>query len=267
MITCEAKVVSNREVKPGCFLLRLICPQIAQSALPGQFALLRCSSGHVADPLLRRPLSFQDANEQTGEIAFLYQVRGKGTQQLSRFGVGQTVSTIGPLGEGFQLKLPVGPIAIIAGGVGIAPLAYLARVAYRQGYEIYTFLGARSKSSLLADPGLVTVSTGFFTATDDGTCGLKGNLVQLLQTEMQTLARCCSAYICGPEAAMQAAVSLCTDLGVPCQVSLESVMACGVGACLGCTCRTTRSTNYSRVCTQGPVFDGREVVFGDNTEP
>lgn len=266
MMTCDAKIVSNKEVKPGYFLLRLICPQMAQSALPGQFALLRCNAEHITDPLLRRPLSFHNADEETGEIVFLYQVKGKGTQELSRFVAGQTVSTMGPLGTGFRLKPPAGPIAIIAGGVGVAPLAYLARVAHREGYEIHTFLGARSKSSLLADPGLLTVSTGFYVATDDGTHGLKGNLTQLLQKETQTLARCTSAYICGPEPAMEAAVSLCIDLGVPCQVSLESVMACGVGACLGCTCRTTGSTNYSRVCTHGPVFDGREVIFGDDTQ-
>ena len=263
MITGEARVVTNKEVKPGYYCLRLHAPQIARMALPGQFALLRCTTGNATDPLLRRPLSFHKVLRQLGEVSFLYQVKGKGTKELSRFVPGQTVSVIGPLGRGFRLP-STGPIAVIAGGVGVAPLVYLAQMANEQGLEIYTFLGARSSDNLLADPDLVAASTSFFRATDDGTQGFKGTIVELLNQAADQITTCTAAYICGPEPAMAAAVSVCKKLGVPCQVSIESAMACGVGACLGCTCRTTRSTKYSRVCTEGPVFDGMEVIFDDH---
>ena len=263
MITCQAKVILNREVKPGYYLLRLVSPEIARKALPGQFALLRCSTKDLTDPLLRRPLSFHNVTKEQGEISFLYQVKGKGTKELTRFVPGDTVDTMGPLGKGFQLEPTKGPIAIIAGGVGVAPLVYLACMAHDKGNTVYTFLGARSTESLLADPDLVRASTRFFAATDDGTEGFCGNIIELLHKETNHLATCTAAYICGPEPVMAAAVSLCAKVGIPCQVSLESTMACGVGACLGCTCRTTGSHNYSRVCTEGPVFDGREVILDE----
>lgn len=266
MTASEAKVIENNEVKPDYYLLRLVSPGIAQEAMPGQFALLRCSGETVTAPLLRRPLSFHDVLREKGEISFLYQIRGKGTRELSRFASGQTVSVMGPLGRGFRLEPTAGRIAVIAGGVGVAPLVYLAKTAHSQGHEIYTFLGARSRDSLLADPDLVAVSAHLFTATDDGTHGVKGSIIDVLQEETHVLAGCTTAYICGPEPAMAAAVSLCRDLGVSSQVSLESYMACGVGACLGCTCRITQRANYARVCTEGPVFDGGEVIFSGNTQ-
>lgn len=266
MITCQAKVILNKEVKPGYYLLRLVSPEIAEKALPGQFALLKCSTKDVSDPLLRRPLSFHNVTKEQGEVSFLYQVKGRGTKELTRFAPGDTVDTMGPLGKGFQLEADRGSIAIIAGGVGVAPLVYLACMAHQKGYKVNTFLGARSTESLLLDPDLVAASAQVFTATDDGTEGFCGNIIELLHQETHVLAKCTAAYICGPEPVMAAAVSLCAKLRIPSQVSLESTMACGVGACLGCTCRTTRSHNYSRVCTEGPVFDGREVIFNDKPQ-
>ena len=266
MISCQAKVICNKEVKPGYYLLRLVTPQIAQKALPGQFALLRCSTKDVADPLLRRPLSFHNVNKAQGEVSFLYQVKGKGTTELTRFRPGEIVDTMGPLGKGFRLESTKGNIAVIAGGVGVAPLVYLASMAHGEGHKVYTFLGARSAESLLLCPDLLAATTRLAVATDDGSEGFCGNIIELIHKETEVLTRCTSAYICGPEPAMVAAVSLCTELGIPCQVSLESTMACGVGACLGCTCHTTKSANYTRVCTEGPVFDGREVIFDDKTK-
>lgn len=260
-ITHAAKVLANEEVKPGFYNMRLSASELALAALPGQFALLRCANGDTADPLLRRPLSFGNAFPVKGEIAFLYQVRGKGTKELSRLMPGQIVDVMGPLGTGFRLPDPGQPMAIIGCGVGVAPLIYLAHYAAAKGHEIYTFLGARNVDSLLDDPILVASSTKVLLATEDGSEGLRGNITALLKEHSHYLQMCGSAYICGPEAAMDAAASICTSFGLPCQVSLESMMACGVGACLGCTCTTTRHANYTRVCTEGPVFDAQEVIF------
>ncbi|NMB25812.1 MAG: dihydroorotate dehydrogenase electron transfer subunit [Firmicutes bacterium] len=261
MITHETEVLANEEVKPGFYHLYLSAPVLAEVATPGQFALLRCASDNVADPLLRRPLSFSNAFPERGEITFLYQVRGKGTKELSRLRAGHLVDVMGPLGTGFRLPDHRQPIAIIGCGVGVAPLIYLAHYGAQKGHEVYTFLGARSRDSLLYDPILVANSTDIVVATEDGSDGIKGNITALLKKYPHDLKMCGSAYICGPEAAMEAAASICNSFGVPCQVSLESIMACGVGACLGCTCTTTRHVNYTRVCTEGPVFDAQEVFF------
>ncbi|NLJ85786.1 MAG: dihydroorotate dehydrogenase electron transfer subunit [Firmicutes bacterium] len=267
MIIEKARVISNSEIKLGYYFLRLFSPKMAEVAEPGQFAMLRCSYNNTSDPLLRRPLSFHDASWKKGEISFLYQVKGKGTKELSRLVANGSADVMGPLGTGFRLpKVSPGkrqPIAIIGCGVGVAPLVFLASTAHNRGYEVRTFIGARSESSLLVDPILVAKSSVLSTATEDGSAGYHGNIVSLLRNKESLVAECGPAYVCGPEAAMAAVVSLCTELGIPCQVSLESIMACGVGACLGCTCNTTRSPNYTRVCTEGPVFDGEEVVFCD----
>ena len=267
MIIHEAKVLANTEVKPAFYHLHLSCLELAKRAKPGQFALLRCSSNDSVDPLLRRPLSFHNVFLERGEVSFLYQVKGKGTKELSRLVAGHTADVMGPLGTGFELPGKSKPIAIIGCGVGVAPLVYLACNAHKSGHGIHTFLGARSADSLLDDPDLVAASTEFSVATEDGSAGTRGNITALLREKIDQLQACGSAYICGPEAAMKAAVSICIELGIPSQVSLESTMACGVGACLGCTCSTTRSPSYTRVCTEGPVFDAKEVIFCGNSQP
>ncbi|NLK08731.1 MAG: dihydroorotate dehydrogenase electron transfer subunit [Firmicutes bacterium] len=256
---CE--VLINREVKPGFYELRLHAPMLAKSAAPGQFAMLQCAAGKSTDPLLRRPLSFSNVCKKTGSIVFLYQVKGKGTHLLSRISEGDYLDVMGPLGTGFKLPKPGTPIAVIGCGIGVAPLIYMADYGRKHGHDVYAFIAARSKDSLLGADTLTASCACVYTATDDGSHGVKGNITDLLDEAAGTLALCKTTYICGPWKAMAVSAEKCLGLGLACQVSLESIMACGIGACLGCTCKTTRHIHYTRVCTEGPVFQAEEVLF------
>lgn len=262
----EAEVLDNREVARGYYRLQIRAPQLAATARPGQFALLRCTPAEQTDPLLRRPLSLHSVNQQEKWVTFLYRVAGRGTGLLSHLEPGDTINYLGPLGNGFAPVSPASNVAVVGGGIGIAPLVYLAQTAHMAGCQVHVFLGARTADSLLVDPWLVRAATTLQLATDDGSRGEKGTVVDLLQRHQPLLNRCHRVYICGPEPMMAAAVALCRTWKIDCQISLESFMACGVGACLGCACRTCGSDQYKRVCTDGPVFDGKEVIFHGHTQ-
>lgn len=242
-------VTDNREVAPGHWRLVLSAPGIARAAVPGQFV-------HVHMPreqrhMLPRPLSLYGADPERGEIILLFRVAGRGTALLAEAGPGSEIQVMGPLGTGFP-GIPAGSV-MVAGGMGVAPLAFLAASTAVPRTLIY---GARSCTDLvcpasdLDQPGLDVVGV-----TEDGSSGLKGTAVDILKSRLPAPA----VFACGPRGMLAAVASLTRQAGVEAWVSLEERMACGVGACLGCAVNTT--SGYQRVCREGPVFPAREVVF------
>lgn len=237
----HASVVGQWNTGGNIFLLTLSCPEIAAEARPGQFAHLRC--GNTLDPLLRRPLSIFQAEAQKGLLSFCYQVVGKGTQLLSKLQAGAQVDVMGPLGRGFDTEISGKRIGLVGGGMGIAPLVFLGRMLARHN-QVQGFWGTRTKELLppLADQfpsgdSGVEVACGFpyLVATEDGSAGRQGLVTGLLEEwlEQEPFDR---LYACGPRPMLAAVHRLAQARGIPLQVSLEAVMACGVGACLGCTC-------------------------------
>lgn len=238
--------------------LTLHSPQVATAASPGQFVMVKAGLGK--DPLLRRPFSVHQASGD-GRLQIYFKVVGKGTEILAALREQQTLSVLGPLGRGFRLDLQKKAL-IVAGGLGIAPMLFLAKELCRQKADISEdrlLLGARQKNELeplLGD--FRQFGLRMLCATDDGSLGRAGFVTELLQEE--DLQPGCIVYACGPEAMLARISAICRSKSVPCQVSVETEMACGMGACLGCN-RVSSEGKYTHVCLDGPVYDAEELLW------
>lgn len=256
-----ARIISQRTLSPGYYHLTLLAPEIAAAAQPGQFAQLRPAEPDSVDPLLARPISIFRATPATGEVEFIYKVVGRGTASFIKRRRGETLTVIGPIGNGFVVPDEVESLALIAGGVGMPPLYFLAarlRQA-RPTLSIQLFYGGRSRPDLLCLPEWdALLSEPVFTATDDGTYGHHGRVTDPFVAE---LSRRGFGFVaaCGPRPMLAAVQQIALAKHIPGQLSLEERMACGVGACLGCVCETVFGKR--RICIDGPVFAISEVRF------
>lgn len=261
---------------------------VARTAKAGQFVSVQVREPGLAslDPLLRRPISIAEISPERDEVTLLYRVVGRGTELLGKTRCGASLSVMGPLGKGFSLPED-GELWLVAGGIGIFPLYALAQSALLQGLKVRLFWGGENRSflesaGLLAWQGLGIAN---YLSTLDGSWGEKGLVTELLQErlsglfehpqferaedqENQGLRRGrISVATCGPKKMMQAVTELCLNLGVPVEVSLEERMGCAVGACLGCVCTLKDAAGrlvHKKVCQDGPVFRGKEVVWDES---
>ncbi len=242
---------------------------IALEAKPGQFVHLQVSSTH--DPLLRRPISIAAIDVERQEITLLYKIKGKGTELLSKVSLGQRINVMGPLGKGFTLP-EQGELWLVAGGIGVFPLYALAVAGIKQGLTVRLFWGGENKS-LLEGSGLAMweeLEVSLYLASLDGSIGKKGLVTELLQEFWQDSTRplkqelLIQVAVCGPGGMMQAVTKQCLEIGLAVEVSLEERMACAVGACLGCVATLQEQqgkVRRAKVCQDGPVFRGEEVVW------
>jgi dihydroorotate dehydrogenase electron transfer subunit len=252
----KCSILSRDRLAPDVFRLTLQAPKIAADARPGQFVMVRVIDG--LDPLLRRPFSIHRSFAD-GSISLLFKVIGKGTEMLARRCIGDQLDLVGPLGNGFEFS-DDRPVCLIGGGMGIAPLLFLAEQLHSTGRETkkdHVLLGARNKDELtpLADE-FSALGYTVQLATDDGSIGHKGFIPDLLGFVLPTVEQ---VYTCGPHLMMKNVVRQCQQAEVNCQVSLETHMACGMGACLGCTVNGKRGLVH--VCKQGPVFNADQLEW------
>jgi len=249
----QCPVESVREVAANVFVLRFTCPSFARSVLAGQFLNVRVSEGF--DPLLRRPFSVYRTDGDSMEIIF--NVVGRGTTMLSQKKKGETIDVIGPLGVPFNLARPDYQTAIlVGGGLGVAPLPLATRGAREAGKAVQTFLGARSKGQL-AESHLENLSV----ATDDGSRGFHGTVVELLESSLAKQKPASpKIFACGPTAMLRALAAYALKAEIPCEVSLEGPMACGIGLCQGCPVELVDGPKkFALMCTEGPTFDVRKI--------
>jgi len=255
----NATVISNRELYPGVYLLWLRADAALLKTRPGQFFMVKCGD----ETTLRRPISVHLIDTERQRIAFLYAVVGRGTDWLAKLTAGNKIGVLGPLGNGFTLDMKAKEVLLVAGGIGIAPLAELAQNAVDTGKRVTLLLGAATASKLypsrLLPPGVKVVL-----ATDDGTKGHKGMVTDLLPAYARKADR---IYICGPMPMFKHIAAQREKLGLigkKVDISLEMRMACGIGVCLGCTIRT--AAGPKEVCHDGPVFRLDEVIWDELTE-
>jgi len=261
-------ILDNREIAPGYFLMELVSPEIAKNSSPGQFLHIKCSPNH--NPLLRRPFSIHRVTYENPVgisygakgIEILYKVVGKGTHYLSKRKKGEKIDCIGPLGKGFEL--PKDEIIFVAGGVGIAPLFFLAEKITKlpiTNYQlpIKVFLGAKTEDEILCTDELKSLGAELHIATEDGSMGYRGLVSQLFKNQLSAInyQLSTSIYACGPKEMLKEIALVCEEHRIPCQVSLEQFMGCGIGICNSCLIRTKQG--YRRVCKDGPVFSSEEI--------
>ena len=234
----------------GVNLLWLEAPQIAEAARPGQFAMLKCEGG----AFLRRPLSIHRINEDKTQVAFLFAVIGKGTDWLSRAKPGDVIDVLGPLGNGFNLLPSSYEILLVAGGLGLAPLVFLAEQAVEKGMRVNLAYGTATDQRYSKE--LLPEGIRLMEFTDDGSCGRRGLVTECLPDFLDTVDQ---IFVCGP-LPMYRILSKQQNLrDKNVQVSLETRMACGLGVCYSCTIKT--SSGLRQVCHDGPVFRLDDVVW------
>ena len=253
MIEQKAKVRFNKKVARQTFLMGLESPEIAAASRPGHFVMIRVREG--TDPLLRRPFSIC-GTEKDRLIRILYRVVGPGTSILSAVREGDSLSVLGPLGKGFELPGPDETPMLVAGGIGIAPILFLAGVIGKD--DALLMAGFRTAEDIVDFEACGLSGFPVSIATDDGTVGQRGFITDLLEGHLgNTKKNHPLVYACGPAPMLKKVAAVIQDHGIPGQVSLEAYMACGVGACQGCAVKAASSEDqdYFSVCEHGPVFD------------
>jgi dihydroorotate dehydrogenase electron transfer subunit len=273
------EIIENVRLARDTYRLRFVAPEIAQRVVPGQFLMLRLAG--VNDPLIGRPLALYDTVVSGRGISealdVVYLVKGKLTSRLCRLQPGQLIDVWGPLGNGFSHQspltthsaLPPSHLIMVAGGIGYTPFLALAQEAL--GAKQYgdppwsvraarvTFCyGARSADYLAGVEDFQRLGIDVRLATDDGSRGHHGRVTDLLQRALTESSDGARIVCCGPEAMMEAVAHIAQQANVPCQLSLETPMACGVGICFTCVAKVRQpdgAWDYKRTCVEGPVFD------------
>lgn len=238
----SSPVISKTEVMPGVYLIWLEAPRIAAAALPGQFLMVRCGE----ETVLRRPLSIHQTDGN--RLALLFAVVGRGTEWLSRCQSGDSIDLFGPLGNGFHIHPGARSLLLVAGGIGIAPLRFLADEAVKQGERVTLLYGTPDKHRY--PPNLLPPGIELVAATEDGSTGRKGRVTDLLP---EFTSRADRIFACGPAPMYHTMAAQPSLKAKSVQVSLEMRMGCGVGVCYGCTVKT--KSGLKQVCQDGPVFE------------
>lgn len=254
--TFDCKVTKKTFLAEGVFSLLVEKPAEMEPVLPGHFFNLKVAEGDY--PLLRRPISISFANEKLLEFTVI--LKGQGTELLSRFKVGDTLNVLGPLGNGYDLTLPVKRALVVGGGIGVAPQMELTKALCQQGIYTKVLVGYRNEPY-----GLET----YFNYTEDveiasetSIIGYKGFVTDLVDKALSEESFD-MVYACGPQIMLEKVQAICEKHKIKVQLLMEERMACGVGACLVCTCALEQSGELKnvRTCKEGPVFWGHEVKF------
>ena len=249
----DFEVISNTRLNAQHFVLKLHCSEKLPAILPGQFAEVRIDKSVTT--FLRRPFSIHDVDRDENTISLLVKQMGAGTGKLGTLEAGDIVNMIYPLGHGFSM--PGGNnVLLVGGGCGVAPLLMLAKHLRQHGINITTLMGGRTTDDIL-QPDAYRKYGEVMITTDDGSSGEAGMVTEhsLFQVSLSGFSQ---VYACGPEPMMKAIAAIAHEQGIPCEVSLENTMACGIGVCLCCVVETHDGNKC--VCTEGPVFDANYLA-------
>jgi len=255
-----AKVINQKEIIKNHFILKIFAPEIVQKAIPGQFIML--SAWKQRDPLLRRPFTFNRFFSKEGSFEILYKKIGKGTEIMSHLKYGDQVNLLGPLGNGIKFSQGIKKIAIVCRGIGVAPMLSIVDKAKEKGIDIYAYLSATTKGSLLRKEEIKEKAKSLYITTDDTSLGISGKVTDLLEETLRKV-KIDAVYTCGSKRLKCHIESLKEQYGFSAWVILEEQMACGIGVCKGCAIRAKKvgnsSDRYRLVCKDGPVFPVDEV--------
>lgn len=250
-------IIANDEIQNNIFSMTLKLPIISKNTLAGQFLQIYLPKGEM---ILPRPISICNVDKNKGLINIVYQVLGSGTKVLCNLDVGHSLRVLGPLGNGFMYNKNFKKVALVGGGIGTPPLLQLLKELKIKNtdIEIDVYLGFKKSSILVED--FKKLGANIFLATDSGEEGVKGTVVDLIRNKSL---RYDEIFSCGPKIMLKNLSVYAHTKEIPCQVSIEERMACGIGACVGCVVevKDESSFNYKKVCKNGPVFYSREVVW------
>lgn len=237
------------------FRMELSLPSICRKAQSGQFLHIACGE----ENLLRRPISICDTNAESGRMTIVFEAKGAGTQWLSRCKAGDPIDVLGPLGNGFDIAALGAAPVLIGGGIGVPPMLMTAKACAQNSAAVRTIAGVRDRAHVILEAEFSMFQP--IICTDDGSYGRHGFVTDALKELLPTAS---GIAACGPKPMLRAVAQLAKAAGLPCQVSMEERMGCGIGACLVCACTLKGedgSTKYGHVCKDGPVFKAEEVLW------
>jgi len=280
----RAKILKNQEVSPGYYKMILLSPGVANKGKAGQFIMLRIKEGF--DPLLPRAfaihriISEREGQSDDHSIEILYQVVGRGTKLMSLMKPEEELYITGPLGNGFTISPSTKKALIIAGGIGIAPMYFLAEELKKENMKTHLIIGGKGEKDILCIEEFLSLGVEIEISTEDGSLGKRGMATglfrDLIEKEDKNFFKDISIFACGPDAMLQNIADLALKNSLNCQVSMEAKMACGIGSCLGCVVKTksegserhsqknsnqTQMFSYDRVCKEGPIFDVNDLIW------
>lgn len=248
-------ILSKEMIADKTYSFVISCPDVAKEARAGQFVHIK-ADGYT----LRRPISICEIDKEKGTVRIVFEVRGGGTDKLSQLCSGDNINMIAPLGNGFTVNeiSDDKKIIVVGGGIGVPPMCGLAACHK----NVKAIIGFRSKEKVILEDDLRRIGADVTVCTDDGSYGFNGVVTIPLEEELKQ-GKTAVVYACGPTPMLKAVVNTAKKYNLLCEVSLEERMACGVGACVGCACKINRGGEnlVLRVCKDGPVFKGEEVVF------
>lgn len=232
----------------------IACPEVAAVAAPGQFVHIR-AKGYT----LRRPISICGIDKEKGTLRIVFEIRGEGTAEIAKLNQGDLIDMLAPLGHGFTVDNSFKKVVLIGGGIGTPPMLPLAK-AY--GEKAVAISGFRNASAVILQEDFRKTGAETILCTDDGSAGIHGFVTQPFR-ELAEKGGIDAVYACGPMPMLKGISAICKENGIFCEISLEERMACGIGACLGCACKTKRNDEeyFAHVCKDGPVFNAEEVLW------
>lgn len=247
----NCKIISASEIAKNTFDFIIESETFAKIAVPGQFAHI-----YLPGRTLRRPISICDIDKENGTLRIVFQIRGQGTEELADFKAGDVLDILAPLGTGFKLENNSKKALFVGGGIGVPPLLAAAKF---YGKNAIVAIGFRDKDSVILENDFNKNGCDIRISTDDGSYGHHGLVTDLFSGEKPEI-----IYACGPHIMLKAVKAFAEQNNIPCQISLEERMACGIGACLGCATKLINENGeeyYGHVCKNGPVFDCEKVVL------
>lgn len=249
MHTELVRIESTSVINKGTYLLKTFAPKIAAEAKPGQFCNIKVNDQPF--PLLRRPFSICEV--EGDYLFFMFDIHGEGTKMLARKQKGDTLDVLGPLGNGFDFSGDFDSAVLVAGGLGAAPFPFL--ITKLHGKNIRSYVGGRN-SDLIIDYKFENLSV----ATDDGSAGFRGTVVDLLKKDFaENNLKNARIFACGPNPMLKALQAFCIQENLDCQLSVETSMACGFGICQGCPIDSYDGEKYYLVCKDGPIFNAKDI--------
>ena len=259
----DCEIVKTEKIIDGIYKFTIKAAEIANVAKAGQFLEIQVSK--TGEVFLRRPISIYNVIKETGEVEFIFQVKGKGTQILSNCKEGDTINILGPLGNGSFSVKEYKKVAIIGGGIGTYPLYELAKELKTNGNsDVTMYMGFRNKDLVTLEKEFEEVTSKVVITTDDGSYKQKGFALDVLKADCQAQ-KPDIIFACGPLPMLKAVQAFASENDINCEMSLEERMGCGIYACVGCNVRIVTDNpdeiKYKYVCTDGPVFNSKAVII------
>ena len=248
-------IIEKKAIAREIYSFTILCPEVAQAACAGQFVHIR-ANGFT----LRRPISICGIDMEKGTLRIVFEIRGEGTAEIAQLNKGELIDMLAPLGHGFTVSEDFERVVLIGGGIGTPPMLPLADIYKDKATVISGFRNA--SAAILQEDFRAAGARDVILCTDDGSAGIHGFVTEPF-ADIIGSEKIDAVYACGPLAMLKGIAQTCTKNGIYCEISLEERMACGIGACLGCACRTKRNDEeyFAHVCKDGPVFKVEEVLW------